>query len=170
MCNWSITSNGSGGGLVGSFPVAQNGYWNSGVLDEDDRWVNHRARYWYNPGSGAVYGDWTPWFGVKCFQPPAPLLSLNEQIWDGTTFGYADVYLNLGFNHANLPQAEFDLQLAPGPNGTAWEDLETVGSYETGYGHLAAYTGQSGLTYRMRYRNGGVTGPWSASFNVDFDD
>lgn len=162
--------NGQGATLVGSVPVSDEGFCSVEVTEDDGIWVQHRARYWYDPGSGPVYGEWTPWLSVKCFFPPQPVLFLAGQVWDQTVPGYADVTLGWTFNHADLPAGLFDVQAAPGPNGTDWEDVGSVDSGEREFYHECAYSGQSGLTYRVRYRNDGVEGEWSAGFNVDFDD
>ena len=102
--------------------------------------------------------------------PPVPLLSLVGQVWDQTQSGYSDVTLGWTFDHAGLPAGFFDVQVSPGPNGTDWEDIGTVGSGERSFYHECAYSGQSGVTYRVRYRHGVTSGDWSAGFNVDFDD
>jgi hypothetical protein len=156
---------------LGSVPVLDRGFYATNVTAGEGIWVNHRARYYYDPGSGPVYGDWTPWFGVKCFFPPAPQLFLVGQVWDQTAPGYADVTLGWTFNEADLSAAAiFAVQAAPGPNGTEWEDVGNAGFAERSFFHACAYSGQSGLTYRVRYLNEGVTGEWSAGFNVDFND
>ena len=162
--------NGQPATVVGNVPVSDGGYYAPEVTEDDSVWVNHRARYWYDPGSGPVYGEWTGWLQVKCFFPPVPSVFLAGQVWDQTVPGYSDVTLGWTFNHADLPAGLFDVQAAPGPNGTDWEDVGSVDSGERQFYHECAYSGQSGLTYRVRYRNDGVTGEWSAGFNVDFDD
>ena len=161
---------GQGGGLIGNYPVTDGSFYAAAVTEDTGVRANYRVRYWYNPGTGPVYGEWTPWLGVKCFFPPVPALSLVGQVWDQTVPGYSDVTLGWTFDHADLPAGVFDVQAAPGPNGTDWEDIGTVGSSERSFYHECAYTGQNGLTYRVRYRNDGVLGEWSAGFNVDFDD
>jgi hypothetical protein len=126
--------NGQAATVVGNVPVSDEGFWAAEVTEDDGVWVRHRLRYWYDPGSGPVYGEWTPWLAVKCFFPPVPALFLAGQVWDETVPGYADVTLGWTFSHTDLPAGLFDVQAAPGPNGTDWEDVGSVDSGEREFG------------------------------------
>jgi hypothetical protein len=115
---------------------------------------------------------WTSWFLTERRRtrlawrtPAAPVILTAATQWDASVVGWADVTLTLAFNHGPWPVATLEVLciIDAGEEGL----VGTVASTATSFTHGSVAQGESSLSYRARYRNGGVFGPASAWFPYD---
>ncbi len=85
--------------------------------------------------------------------------------WDASVVGWADVTLTLAFNHGPWPVAALEVFCII--DGGEEGPVGTVASTATAFTHGSVAQGESSLSYRVRYRNGGVIGPVCAWFPWD---
>jgi hypothetical protein len=112
---------------------------------------------------------WTSWFLAErrrtrlAWRTPAvPVILSAVTQWDASVVGWADVQLTLAFNHGPWPVATLEVFCII--DGGEEGPVGTVVSTATAFTHGSVAQGESSLTYRARYRNGGVIGPVSAWF------
>jgi hypothetical protein len=115
---------------------------------------------------------WTNWFLTErrrlrlAWRTPAvPVILSAVTQWDASVVGWADVQLTLAFNHGPWPVATLDVFCII--DGGEEGPVGTVASTATSFTHGSVAQGESSLSYRARYRNGGVIGPVSAWFPYD---
>jgi hypothetical protein len=98
---------------------------------------------------------------------PAPLLTGVQVLWDESTVGWADVIVSISFNDAGWPAGTFEIFVAPGPGGTAFESSDEISSSARSFRQNMVFNDQNGVTYQLRYRNSEVIGPFSNSIDAN---
>ncbi len=170
----------SAGVLVWQWPFASPAAWNiyqshdggSTFLLEEEGWPGEQRAYVPADGTLPTYlvglnANGNPATGPSnvATMPAVPVILSAVTVWGGSVPGWADVTLSLSFDHGLWPVAilEITCSLDGGEEGLAG----TVPSTATSFTHTSISQGESSLSYRARYRNGTVLGPFSAPFPWD---
>ena len=170
----------SAGVLTWSWPWADPAAWNiyqshdggASFILEEEGWPGHLRLYAPADGTLPTYviglnANGNPVTGPSAVAtvPPVPLILGAVTQWGGSVPGWADVMLSLSFTHGSWPVASLEIAciIDGGEEGVAG----TVASHATSFTHGSVAQGESSLSYRARYRNGGLFGPFSAPFPWD---
>jgi hypothetical protein len=95
---------------------------------------------------------------------PAPVLTSVLPYGDVTEYGWADLSVAWTFNHAGLPVGVIEVWL--GLDGLPSALLFSVPSTVTSHSHPRAFEGMRDIVVTARYRQGAMTGPWSAAVSI----
>ena len=170
----------SAGVLTRSWPWADPAAWNiyqshdggGTFILEEEGWPGNLRLYVPADGTLPTYvigvnANGNPATGPSAVAtvPAAPLILGATTVWGGSVPGWADVMLSLSFTHGSWPVATLEITciLDGGEEGLAG----TVASNASSFTHGSVAQGESSLSYRARYRNGSVFGPFSAPFPWD---
>jgi hypothetical protein len=98
--------------------------------------------------------------------PPAPLIVSGWYAWNDTEFGWVDNYITIEFDAEAVPEAQFEIWERDSNNSSHL--LDTIGSASlTDYRHVMASEDGDTFYYKVRYRNGGIIGPFSNEMEVE---
>jgi hypothetical protein len=97
--------------------------------------------------------------------PNAPAITTGGYEWGATDPAWADVFIEWSFDHGSFPVASIELWVSF--DFGAYNLLDTVGSAEPSYYISMASNNEKIFDFKMRYRNGGIIGPFSNEYRVD---
>lgn len=97
--------------------------------------------------------------------PDAPEIIFGDGVWEGTTAGWWDVFIDFEFDPGAWPVAQLELWLSR-DNGP-FLLLTAVNSADTSYAYPAVSDTEVVLDFKLRYRNGATLGPFSNVWRID---
>jgi hypothetical protein len=97
---------------------------------------------------------------------PAPVITDGYYLWDETEPGWADAMVLFSFDDPGLPVATFEIYVSFEVGDGSFGFWESISSTVRGFRQNLVFTGQNGVIYKLRYRNGDVIGPFSEEFDI----
>jgi hypothetical protein len=95
----------------------------------------------------------------------APVIHSGSFEWGVSEPEYADVWFEWTFAHGSAPSASIEVWRRV--NGEPYEPIATVPSSHASFYHSTAIREEAQLTYKVRYRNGDMFGPFSNEYIID---